>query len=128
MKDYEVPDWIRVKRIDEKEVMMKDFGKGMRIKAKVNYKDDFDDDQLDEIFDEEESDEDGRKKRSRRSIKQYDLNTSAKKKKIPSSDEYSVNSKSNNMEDDTIKQEAVKGSNNNMKIMINTEFMSKSNC
>jgi ATP-dependent helicase STH1/SNF2 len=125
MKDYEVPDWIRVKKIDEKEEMMKDFGKGMRIKAKVNYKDDFDDDQLDEIFDEEESEEDGKRKRSRRSIKAYEVNNTNKRKKQASSEEYSVCSKSNNMEDDYLSKPNVIKSANNMKIMINTEFMSK---
>ena len=125
MKDYEVPDWIRVKKIDEKEEMMKDCGKGMRIKAKVNYKDDFDDDQLEQIFDDEESDEDGKKKKSKKTFRAYDVDIPNKKKKESSSNDYSVLSKSAKMEDESNNvPNFIKTGTNNMKIMINTEFMS----
>lgn len=122
MKDHEVPDWIRLKKIDDKEVMMKEYGKGMRIKPKVTYKDDFDDNQLEQIFYDDERDEDGKKKRSRKSLKVYEVNNWYKRKKFSSSNEKSE--KSNKLEDDSSnKANFITSGNNNRKIMINTELM-----
>lgn len=53
IQEYEVPSWINVESFKEKEKIEENYGKGMRKKANINYKDEVDEDE----FAEEGSDD-----------------------------------------------------------------------
>lgn len=70
-QEYEVPNWIHVETLDHKDGEMKEYGKGMRSKQRINYRDDIDE------FDDEENSEINRK---RRRAKNVDIQTPKKRR------------------------------------------------
>lgn len=80
LQEYEVPSWVKISKDDLKNEGLEELGKGMRIRQKVNYKDDYDEDDLES---ESESHKYLRKKKKTRDY-QDSLSVSYKKKKLDS--------------------------------------------
>ena len=150
LQDYEVPEWVKINqpKKDKNSLKMDEFiqeyGKGMRNKSKqINYKDDFDDNQLDQIFSElgssddeemvEETDKNFQVKisnkkqekttqmtgRKRKSEKSVEIGSTTKKSKAKS---YSSIDNSNSVNDCEIEMsDHESGSSKNMKIQIELE-------
>ncbi len=125
VQEYEVPEWIHVATLDTKDNEMKEYGKGMRSKQRINYRDDEDE------FDNESEDSDSelKKKRRRGRAPREESNLqSNKKRKLDDDDEVSQSLNSHiNLEDDeyvevskSYSTQNNKPSNTKMRIKLNS--------
>jgi len=123
-QEYEVPDWIHVDNLDHKDAEMKEYGKGMRSKQRINYKDD-----ADEFEEEEDSDSELKKKRRRTRNKEDDsfAQNGIRKRKLDDDDiSQSITSQINLEDDDYIdvsksySTQNNKPSNTKMRIKLNS--------
>lgn len=106
LQEYEVPNWIHVEIIDNKESDMKEYGKGMRSRQRINYRDENDD------FQEDPNDEDDGSELKRK--RKRNMENITKKKKT---DNDSENDKSSyiNIDDEEYNDysKSFSGKNNN---------------
>jgi ATP-dependent helicase STH1/SNF2 len=137
LQDYEVPEWVRIKvNEDNEQDRLKEYGKGMRIKQKVNYKVDIDDYKFEKLLEEDyynsSNETSSRKTRKRKPVQKIET-INSKKRKINNED--SVNneficedSESNSVSVSQNKSSSNKNgrlmATNKMKIQINTNTMS----
>jgi len=94
LQDFEVPEWVKITKEKEKEFdkieEVEIGGKEMRVRKHVNYRDDFDDDFLEETYSDKSLLQKKRKKENSVSgIDSYDMDSRSNKKKKNGSDTYS---------------------------------------
>ena len=86
MQEFEVPEWVKISKENEKEYdkieEVEIGGKEMRVRKHVNYKDDYDDDFFDDTISEKSNLNKKRKKDiSESGIDSYDIENQSNKKK-----------------------------------------------
>ncbi len=123
-QEYEVPEWITVASLDPKDSEIKEYGKGMRSKQRINYKDEADE------FDnqEEDSDSELKKKRRRgRAPREESILHSNKKRKLDDDDQGSQSLNSHINLDDDEYVDVSKSSSTLNNVLSNTKLRIKLN-
>jgi len=124
LQEYEVPEWIRFASSEQKEEL-KEYGKGMRSKQRINYRDDVD--ESDNIEEDSDCELNKKRRRSRQPKDESNLQSN-KKRKLNEEEEVSQSLNSHiNLEDDEYAEVSKsystqnnKPSNSKMRIKLNS--------
>ena len=123
LQDFEVPEWVKITKEKEKEFdkieEVEIGGKEMRVRKHVNYRDDFDDDFLEETYSDKSLLQKKRKKENSVSgIDSYDMDSRSNKKKKNGSDTYSQKCDYSNFGDEKSRNKNLGANLGNNKVKI----------